>query len=89
MLRLEITKDAMKSLELLPGKQFKQVVSAIFGLLKNPEPNDSKKLSGYQYFRIDVGEYRVIYDFDDTLVRVLVSGKRNDDEVYRELKRKT
>ncbi|EQD70288.1 addiction module toxin, RelE, partial [mine drainage metagenome] len=84
-----ITKDAMKFLELLPGKQYKQVVSAVFGLLKNPEPNDSKKLSGYPYFRIDVGEYRVIYDFDDTLVRVLVSGKRNDDEVYRELKRKT
>ncbi|MHB8369766.1 MAG: type II toxin-antitoxin system RelE family toxin [Leptospirales bacterium] len=89
MLRLEVTKDSMKFLEFLPGKQYKQLVSAIFGLLKNPEPNDSKKLYGYPYLRIDVGEYRVIYDFDDTVVRILVSGKRNDDDVYRELKRKT
>ena len=36
MLKLEITKDAMKFLEILAGKHYKQVVSAIFGLLKNP-----------------------------------------------------
>ena len=88
MLKLEITKDAMKFLEILPGKQYKQVVSAIFGLLKNPVPVDSKKLVGYPYFRIDIGEYRVVYDFDDVILRILVSGKRNDDDVYRELKRK-
>jgi mRNA interferase RelE/StbE len=34
-----------------------------------------------------VGEYRVVYRYDDESVYVVVCGKRNDDEVYRRLER--
>jgi hypothetical protein len=30
----------------------------------------------------------VVYDFTDAQVRVLLLGKRNDDEIYRMLQRK-
>jgi hypothetical protein len=33
-----------------------------------------------------VGEYRVIFDVRDGLLRIVAIGKRNDDEVYRRLR---
>jgi len=32
-----------------------------------------------------VGEYRIIFDVCDGVLRVVAIGKRNDDEVYRRL----
>ncbi len=58
-------------------------------LLKNPRPHDSSKLRGYpDLYRKDVGEYRIIYKFDDGTIYVLLIGKRNDNEVYKRLTRK-
>lgn len=38
--------------------------------------------------RLAIGEYRLAYRADGESVHVLVAGKRNDDEVYRSLRRK-
>jgi len=35
-----------------------------------------------------IEEYRVVHRADEEFVHVLVAGKRNDDEVYRSLRRK-
>jgi mRNA interferase RelE/StbE len=57
-------------------------------LLENPKPQDSLTLKGYSdYYRIDVGEYRVIYSFSAKWVKIAVVGKRNDDEVYKKFER--
>jgi len=37
---------------------------------------------------VDAGEYRIVYRATET-VELLLVGKRNDDEVYKQLKRKT
>lgn len=87
MRALDFDRAALKELLVLPAKQFRQVVVAIFDLLRDPQPHFSKQLSGYPYFRLAVGEYRVIYRFDATSVEVLAFGKRNDGEVYRVLHR--
>lgn len=85
MLKIAITNDADKSLSGLQAKQFKQVASAIFRLLRNPEPHDSVQLKGATRGerRVDVGEYRIVYSVAGDTVQILVIGKRNDDEVYR------
>ena len=72
----------------MPAKQYRQVVGAIFDLLKDPQPHFAKQLTGYPYFRLAVGEYRVIYRFDASSVNILVFGKRNDGEIYRVLGQK-
>ncbi len=72
----------------LQAKQFKQVVSKIFSLQGNPQPQDCKALKGYQGgYRVDQGEYRILYTIDEEnqLVNVFRVGKRNDNEVYRNL----
>jgi mRNA interferase RelE/StbE len=37
---------------------------------------------------VDSGEYRIVYDVTEDAVRIIIVGKRNDDEVYRLLDRK-
>lgn len=88
MRKLDPTREALNFVMVLPAKQFRQVVGTILGLLKNPLPHDSILLSGSPHRRVDIGEYRVVYDYSDETLRILVVGKRNDDEVYRALKRK-
>lgn len=85
MLKLAITNTAEKFLAALQAKQYKQVGSAIFGLLRNPEPHDSKQLTAAKdgERRVDVGEYRIVYAVLGETVQILVIGKRNDDEVYK------
>ena len=88
MRKLDITRDAFKFVNDLDAKQFRQVVRKLFNLLADPEPADSSKLTGYDYRRVDIGEYRIIYKFDNDTTYVVLVGKRNDDQVYKELSRK-
>ena len=49
--------------------------------MENPDPQDSRELSGYPYRRTDVGEYRIIYSVESHCLKVALVGKRNDDEI--------
>jgi len=87
MKKLDLTFRSKKFLEILPPKPFRQIVNKVFALLVDPEPPDSKALSGFPYRRTDIGEYRIIYRIEGDMVRVILIGKRNDDEVYRDIQR--
>ena len=87
MRKLDLSHRAIRFLEGLPPKQFRQVVTTILRLLRDPFPHDSLALKGYPYHRVDIGEYRVIYRLEGDLVRVALIGKRNDDDVYRQVAR--
>ena len=87
MLKLDIKRPAFNCLTELQSKQFKQVMLSIIRLTKEPYPHDAKKLSGYPYYRIDTGEFRIIYDVEnEETVRIILAGKRNDSEVYKRLR---
>jgi len=88
MRKLVLAKAILKDLDELPAKQYRQVVSAILDLLNELCPHYSQALEGTPYRRLAVGEYRVVYRGDEESVQVLVVGKRNDDDVYRQLKRR-
>ena len=87
MLKLDMTRDCLRFLQTLNPKQYRQVVSTVFRLLQTPEPQDSSALTGYPYRRVDIGEYRIIYRVEGDLLKVPLIGKRNDDEIYRDLRR--
>jgi mRNA interferase RelE/StbE len=82
-----------KVLDFLNGLQPKiaaQIAKKVLSLNVYPLPADSKQLTGYPgYYRVDSGEYRIVYRFnpDEDLVEVILVGKRNDDEVYKKLER--
>ena len=78
-----------KLIKKLPPKHAKQIVQKVLELAANPEAHDVKKLLGYNdKLRADVGEYRIIFHYDDNCLFVELVGQRNDDEVYRQWARK-
>ena len=83
---LIIEYSVRKSLKKLPPKFIKQIVFKIFTLQDNPFPQDYKKLKGFnKAYRVDQGEYRILYTIEDDKIRVFKVGKRNDNEVYKNL----
>lgn len=88
MHQIKLHKQATKFIVGLPPKQQRQIAIALLSLQQNTQPQDSKKLQGYEYYRIDCGEYRIIYTWDISTVSVYIIGKRNDNDVYRKLQRK-
>ena len=87
--KLDVTRDFLKSLADLPAKHFKQVVTKALALSGDPFPHYSRPLQGHVgLFRIDAGEYRIVYEVEEETVKIFLVGKRNDDEVYRLLSRK-
>ncbi len=88
MLKPDLTNDAVHFLKKRDTKQFLQIFQAIIGLWEEPRPNDSISMGNGSHFRKDVGEFRVIYRFDDKTVFITVVGNRNDSAAYQEFDRK-
>ncbi|NDJ22865.1 type II toxin-antitoxin system RelE/ParE family toxin [Nostoc sp. B(2019)] len=85
-LALRIMKSARKDLVNLQPKFFKQVMTKILLLAEDPRPQDYKQLKGYSgVYRVDQGEYRILYTILEDAIEVFRVGKRNDDEVYENL----
>jgi mRNA interferase RelE/StbE len=84
---LETVLDFLKGLQ---PKIAAQIAKKVLSLNIDPLPTDAKELKGYSgLHRVDSGEYRIVYRFNvqEDLVEILLVGKRNDDEVYKQLKR--
>ncbi len=90
MLTVDFSRDAEKFSLRLPPKQKGQVGWRISALAENPYASDTRGLKGFTSLRrADIGEYRIIYRVLETTLFVVLIGKRNDDEVYRKLRRMT
>jgi mRNA interferase RelE/StbE len=85
VLPLSLSRASVRFLDTLPPKQYRQVTRKIIMLMANSQPADAERLKGFEYSRVTVGEYRVIFDVHDGLLRIVAIGKRNDDEVHRRL----
>lgn len=87
-MKLEISKSALDFVFTLDAKPFRQVMRKALMLLAMPQANDAQLLKGYdQIWRADVGEFRIIYRFDQETIEIFLIGRRNDDAVYRALER--
>jgi mRNA interferase RelE/StbE len=88
VLKLDLNKQAADFITELQAKQARQIWNKLVALMKEPFPNDSSELHGYKgLYRNDIGEFRIVYNVRDDCLYVYVVGKRNDDEVYKRLKK--
>ena len=80
---LQVERPARRSLAQLPNRDYRRVTEAIAVLRNTPRPPGCVKLTGSDLWRIRVGDYRVIYEINDTarIVTVVDVGHRRD--VYR------
>ncbi|MEN3000905.1 MAG: type II toxin-antitoxin system RelE/ParE family toxin [Armatimonadota bacterium] len=81
---VQILPRAQRQLAKLPAEVYERVRDALRALAEEPRPHGCLKLTGREGWRIRVGNYRVIYEIDDTnrTVTILDIGHRRD--VYRE-----
>lgn len=88
MLRIDLSRQAAAFLSDLPPKIARQVAEKITALGADPHRVPSEVLRGYEpWRRAKSGEYRIIYTIDGQTLRVMLIGKRNDDDIYKALKR--
>ena len=80
-----IKASAEKDIRRLSHDVQERVASAILSLRQDPRPPGARKLKGKgeQGWRIRVGQYRVVYQIDDSLRRVTVYRVRHRRDVYR------
>ncbi|HEY4487306.1 MAG TPA: type II toxin-antitoxin system RelE/ParE family toxin [Candidatus Paceibacterota bacterium] len=87
MLELDLKNRASKFMRKLPPKHRRQIASKILALRDDPRPPDSEQLTGFKYRRADIGEYRIVYRVEGASLLIPLIGKRNDDDVYKKLRR--
>ena len=82
---LDLSNAARSYLDTLDKKPFRQVTSKMLDLMKNPYPNDSILLKGQnrKLHRVDIGEHRIVYSINNSIVMIENIDKRNDGAVYR------
>jgi mRNA interferase RelE/StbE len=78
-----ILPKAQKQLAAIPEPHRAKIGKAIDALSSNPRPYGCRKLVGEILYRIRVGEYRIIYNIDDTTITVTVTKVAHRREAYR------
>ena len=73
-----------KDLHKIPSSVVEKITRKILSLSNEPLPPQSVKLAGSDhYYRLRVGDYRIIYEVDRSQRRITVQYVRHRREVYR------
>lgn len=82
--RVELTRTAQRELRRIPAPFHDVIVQKLKGLEKDPRPAGCKKLVGESgYWRLRVGNYRVIYAITDVIKLVRVDSVADRKDVYK------
>lgn len=82
--RIEIAAQARKEIVALPKAVLRRVDARILSLSDNPRPHGVKKLTGDEdFYRVRVGEYRIVYQINDKVLLVLIVRVRHRWKVYQ------
>ncbi len=80
---IQFTSGFEKDLKDLPKQVVEKIIPAVMALANNPRPSGCKKLKGSKYnYRIRIGDYRVIYEIEDAILRVSVLAASHRKDIY-------
>lgn len=88
MLKIILSKQASLFLDKIPFKHAVQITKKIDLLAQDQNSLPTKPLEGHNTLRrAKSGEYRFIYRIEEEIltIYILKIGKRNDDEVYKNI----
>ena len=78
-----VSSFARRELGRLPATLFSRIDNQILLLSAEPRPRGVIKLSGYNAFRLRVGDYRVLYTVDDADRQITILKVAHRRDVYR------
>lgn len=81
--RVELRPAAAKSLKKIDRQDQRRIQGAIALLADNPRPPGCKPLVGRPAWRVRVGNYRIIYTINDSVLVVVVVTLGHRRDVYR------
>ena len=76
-------KSVYKDMSSIPPKDNRSILEAIRYLSENPKPVQTKKLSGDEKFRLRCGNYRILYEINDTEVVICIVKVGHRKDIYR------
>jgi mRNA interferase RelE/StbE len=84
---IKFDRRVKKDLKSIQAQDIKRIKSAILELSNNPRPDGCIKLKGDKrdYYRIRVGNYRVIYAIEDEILLVLIVRVGHRQEIYKNI----
>jgi mRNA interferase RelE/StbE len=83
--QVNLPKTVQKQLSALPQELKQRILKALAQLQEEPRPVNSLQMKGGQGFRVRIGDYRILYDIDDSsqIINLRRIGHRR--EIYRDL----
>ena len=81
---LEMKRSAARELRQVPPKDRGRVVARIRALATDPRPPGAEKLSGQERYRVRQGDYRILYEIEDDVLRIMVVKIGHRRDVYRD-----
>ena len=84
MYKVLLTPRAIKQIKALPDNIKIRVKEKLIGMGRNPLDGNVKKLKVHQSrYRLRVGGYRIIFDFDRKIITICALTVRHRKNVYR------
>ena len=80
---VELTPAARRDLAKLPTDVLRRVDAHILALAEDPYPPGAKKLQGSEFFRVRVGDYRILYTVERRRLVILVVRVGHRRDIYR------
>lgn len=78
-----VQRRAQKQIARLPTNIQDRIEKSLQALSNEPRPPGSRKLQGREGWRIRVGDYRAVYEIDDTAREVLIVDIGHRKDIYR------
>ena len=78
-----VTEKIRKIILKLPSPVAVKIENSLLDLEEDPRPPGCKKLKGRKAYRIRVGDYRIIYEIEDNILRIVVIDLGHRKDVYR------
>jgi mRNA interferase RelE/StbE len=78
-----VTEKVKKIILKLPSSIASKIENSLLKLEENPRPPGFKKLKGRSGYRIRIGDYRVIYEIEDNILRVIVIDIGHRKDIYQ------
>ena len=86
--RIEVTPRAAKDLNALAVRERQRVADQIDALRTDPRPQGCRKLKGREdFYRIRVGDHRVVYRVEDEVLLILIVRVGDRKEIYDIIRR--
>ncbi|AUD01936.1 type II toxin-antitoxin system RelE family toxin [Spirosoma pollinicola] len=83
MYRIVITEYALRQLKKINMQMIASLKEAIADLAQNPRPHNHIKLTNIDAYRIRVGNYRIIYEIQDSVLTITVVEIADRKQAYK------